>query len=47
MQILVTEKVRKGIMPAFAEGLEIRQAALKNDAGLAGAVYYFKLRKNI
>lgn len=43
----LTEKVRKGIMPAFAEGLEIRQAALKNDAGLAGAVYYFKLRKNI
>lgn len=34
-------KVRKMVMPAFAQGLEIRQAALKNDAGLVGAVYYF------
>jgi glucokinase len=29
-------------MPAFAEGLEVRAAALRNDAGLVGAVYYFK-----
>ena len=33
---------RKSIMPAFAEGLEVRAAALQNDAGLVGAVYYFK-----
>lgn len=37
----LAEKVKKMIMPAFAQGLEIRQAALKNDAGLVGAVYYF------
>ena len=35
-------QVRKSIMPAFAEGLELRAAALQNDAGLVGAVYYFK-----
>ena len=35
-------QVRKSIMPAFAEGLEVRAAALQNDAGLVGAVYYFK-----
>lgn len=35
-------QVRKNIMPAFAEGLEVRAAALQNDAGLVGAVYYFK-----
>ena len=29
-------------MPAFAEGLELQSAALQNDAGLVGAVYYFK-----
>lgn len=34
-------KIRAGVMPAFAEGLEIRAAALKNNAGLVGAVYYF------
>ena len=28
-------------MPAFAEGLELRPAALANDAGLVGAVRYF------
>ena len=35
-------QVRKSIMPAFAEGLELKAAALRNDAGLVGAVYYFK-----
>ena len=35
-------QVRKSIMPAFAEGLEVRAAALQNDAGLVGAVYYFR-----
>ena len=35
-------QVRKNIMPAFAEGLELKAAALQNDAGLVGAVYYFK-----
>ena len=36
------EKVRASVMPAFAEGLELKSAALQNDAGLVGAVYYFK-----
>ena len=35
-------KVRASVMPAFAEGLELKSAALQNDAGLVGAVYYFK-----
>mgnify|MGYP000764564816 FL=1 len=35
-------QVRKSVMPAFAEGLEIKAAALQNDAGLVGAVYYFR-----
>ena len=38
----LAEKVRASVMPAFAEGLELKSAALQNDAGLAGAVYYFK-----
>ena len=38
----LAEKVRASIMPAFAEGLELKAAALQNDAGLVGAVYYFK-----
>ena len=29
-------------MPDFAEGLEIRAAQLHNDAGMVGAVYYFR-----
>ena len=29
-------------MPAFRVGLEIRAAALQNDAGLVGAVQYFR-----
>ena len=39
-------QVRKSIMPAFAEGLEVRAAALQNDAGLVGAVYYFKQQRD-
>ena len=35
-------QVRKSIMPAFAEGLELKAATLQNDAGLVGAVYYFR-----
>ena len=34
------EKVMKIIEPDFADGLEIRAAALGNDAGMAGAVRY-------
>ena len=37
----LAEKVRSSVMPAFAQGLEIQAAALQNDAGLVGAVYYF------
>ena len=35
-------KVCASVMPAFAERLELKSAALQNDAGLVGAVYYFK-----
>ena len=35
-------QVCKSVMPAFVEGLEIKAAALQNDAGLVGAVYYFR-----
>ena len=38
----VAAKVRRSIMPAFAEGLEIRAAQLHNDAGMVGTVYYFR-----
>ena len=38
----LAEKVRASVMPAFAEGLELKSAALQNDAGLVGAVYYLK-----
>ena len=34
-------QVRARVMPAFAQELEIRPAALANDAGLVGAVCYF------
>ena len=39
-------QVRKSIMPAFAEGLELKAAALQNDAGPVGAVYYFKQQRD-
>ena len=38
----IATKVRASVMPAFAEGLEIRAAQLHNDAGMVGAVYYFR-----
>ena len=38
----IAAKVRASVMPAFAEGLEIRAAQLHNDAGMVGAVYYFR-----
>ena len=38
----IARKVRASIMPAFAKGLEIRAAQLHNDAGMVGAVYYFR-----
>ena len=38
----IAEKVKASVMPAFAEGLEIRAAHLHNDAGMVGAVYYFR-----
>ena len=38
----IAKKVRASVMPAFAEGLEIRAAQLHNDAGMVGAVYYFR-----
>lgn len=38
----LARKVRAAVMPAFAEGLELRAAQLRNDAGLVGAVYYFR-----
>ena len=38
----LAKKVRESVMPAFAEGLEIRAAQLHNDAGMVGAVYYFR-----
>lgn len=42
------EKIKASIMPAFAQDLEIRAAALQNDAGLVGAVYNFiQTAKNI
>ena len=38
----IAAKVKTSVMPAFAEGLEIRAAQLHNDAGMVGAVYYFR-----
>lgn len=38
----IATKVKASVMPAFAEGLEIRAAQLHNDAGMVGAVYYFR-----
>lgn len=37
----LARRVRDKVMPAFARELDIRAAALKNDAGLVGAVRYF------
>lgn len=37
----IEKQIREGVMPAFAEGLVVKAAQLKNDAGMIGAVYYF------
>lgn len=39
------EKVLRGVMPRFAEGLRLEAAALGNDAGLVGAARYFMERQ--
>ena len=39
------ERVLAGVMPRFAEGLQIRRAALGNDAGLIGAAKFFMDRQ--
>ena len=38
----LAQKVKASVMPAFADGLEVRAAQLHNDAGMVGAVYYFR-----
>ena len=38
----IAAKVKAAVMPAFAQGLEVRAAQLHNDAGMVGAVYYFR-----
>ena len=38
----IAAKVKASVMPAFAEGLKVRAAQLHNDAGMVGAVYYFR-----
>ena len=38
----IAAKVKASVMPAFAEGLEVCAAQLHNDAGMVGAVYYFR-----
>ena len=38
----IAAKVKASVMPAFAQGLEVRAAQLHNDAGMVGAVYYFR-----
>lgn len=37
----IEKHILDGVMPAFASGLSVQAAALKNDAGLIGAVAYF------
>lgn len=47
-ELLVTplrERVLRGVMPRFAEGLHLEAAALGNDAGLVGAARYFMERQ--
>lgn len=40
-------KVLSLVMPDFADGLEFKAAALGNDAGMVGAVYYLLSRANV
>ncbi len=39
------ERVLRGVMPRFAEGLRLVRAELGNDAGMIGAVRFFMLRE--
>lgn len=41
----LADKVQASVMPAFRQGLDLRAAALHNDAGLVGAVYYLRQHK--
>lgn len=41
------DKVLAMVMPDYAQDLEFRRAALGNDAGMIGAVYYFLSKENI
>ena len=43
----LSKQVKARVMPAFLEGLTIRAAELQNDAGLVGAVYYFRQSHSI
>ena len=38
----LARRVEASVMPAFRVGLDLRPAALRNDAGLVGAVYYLR-----
>lgn len=42
----LADRVAASVMPAFREGLTLRAAELRNDAGLVGAVYYLRQQKN-
>jgi len=39
------ERVLKGVMPRFAEGLRVERAVLGNDAGMIGAARFFMERE--
>lgn len=41
----LADRVAASVMPAFREGLTLRAAELRNDAGLVGAVYYLRQQK--
>lgn len=41
----LAERVKASVMPAFRQGLDLRAAELRNDAGLVGAVYYLRQHK--
>ena len=41
----LADRVAASVMPAFRQGLDLRAAELRNDAGLVGAVYYLRQQK--
>ena len=41
----LADRVAASVMPAFREGLTLRAAELRNDAGLVGAVHYLRQQK--